>query len=89
MSGETWKASELVEMARSLQPDILIDNRLAGSGESNRIFAAKDPPVYRRGFCLPGADHPTRGAGGRERPIRTMGSLPDHEQELGLRGGRQ
>ena len=33
MKGEKWKAKELVEMVRSLQPNVIIDNRLEGSGE--------------------------------------------------------
>ena len=53
MSGETWKAAELVGMARSLQPHILIDNRLGGSGESNRNFGTKTPPVYAGDFACP------------------------------------
>jgi alpha-L-fucosidase len=53
MSGETWKAAELVRMARSLQPHILIDNRLGGSGESNRNFGTKPPPVYAGDFACP------------------------------------
>lgn len=28
MSGEKWQASKLVNLVRSLQPDIIIDNRL-------------------------------------------------------------
>jgi alpha-L-fucosidase len=53
MSGETWKATELVEMTRTLQPGILIDNRLAASGEGNRHFGVKDPPVYAGDFACP------------------------------------
>lgn len=34
MSGETWKATELVKMVRELQPGILIDNRLGGNMEA-------------------------------------------------------
>lgn len=37
MSGETWKSEELVKMMRSIQPDIVIDNRLGGD-------AAKEEP---------------------------------------------
>ena len=33
MRGEKWKAGELMEMVRSLQPDVIIDNRLEVSGE--------------------------------------------------------
>jgi alpha-L-fucosidase len=40
-------------MARALQPNILIDNRLSGSGESNRFFATKNPPVYAGDFACP------------------------------------
>jgi len=35
MSGEKWKATELVRMMRSLHPDIIIDNRLCASGAEN------------------------------------------------------
>lgn len=34
MSGEVWKANELVEMVRSLQPGILMDNRLIAGHEN-------------------------------------------------------
>lgn len=53
MSGETWKATELVEMARSLQPAILIDNRLGGSGESNLNFGTQTPTAYAGDFACP------------------------------------
>lgn len=33
MSGDTWRAAELVEMVRELQPGVLIDNRLGGNME--------------------------------------------------------
>ena len=38
-SGEKWRASELLEMVRSLQPDIVVDNRLGG-----HIHKAKPEP---------------------------------------------
>jgi alpha-L-fucosidase len=34
MSGEKWKATELVRMVRKLQPGIIVDNRLGGDMES-------------------------------------------------------
>ncbi len=40
--GEAWRATELVKMVRSLQPQIIIDNRLGGN-----LF--KDPPDYFAG----------------------------------------
>ena len=33
MRGEKWGATKLIEMVRSLQPDVIIDNRLEVSGE--------------------------------------------------------
>jgi alpha-L-fucosidase len=35
MRGEKWKAGEIIHMARSLQPHLIIDNRLEGSGADN------------------------------------------------------
>jgi len=61
MSGETWKATELVGMARSLQPSILIDNRLDGSGESNLNFGTQTPPVYAGDFACPEQIIPPEG----------------------------
>jgi alpha-L-fucosidase len=42
MSGEKWRAAELVEMVRHLQPQILIDNRLTAGHE--------DPQHHAVGF---------------------------------------
>ena len=79
MSGETWKATELVEMARSLQPSILIDNRLGGSGEIYLSFGSQNSDRLCRRFRLPGADHPARRAGRRGGPVCAVGSLYDFE----------
>jgi alpha-L-fucosidase len=61
MSGETWKAAELVGMARALQPHILIDNRLGGSGESYRNFGSRNPPIYAGDFACPEQIIPPEG----------------------------
>jgi alpha-L-fucosidase len=61
MTRETWHASELVEMARSLQPHILIDNRLGGSGESNRSFGTRNPVSYAGDFACPEQIIPSEG----------------------------
>jgi alpha-L-fucosidase len=44
MSGDTWKATELVKMVRQLQPAIIIDNRLGGNME------AETPDIYAGDF---------------------------------------
>jgi alpha-L-fucosidase len=61
MSGETWKAAELVGMVRSLQPSILIDNRLGGSGENYRNFGSSDPPAHAGDFVCPEQIIPPEG----------------------------
>ncbi len=47
MTGETWRATELVNMIRSLQPEIIINNRLGGN-----ILSA-DPEPYTGDFANP------------------------------------
>lgn len=55
MTGEKWRATELIETIRSLQPDIVIDNRLGGN-----IMAA-EPEVYAGDFYSPEQIIPPRG----------------------------
>ena len=55
MTGEKWRATELIKMIRSLQPDILIDNRLGG-----HIMAA-EPEVYAGDFYSPEQIIPPKG----------------------------
>ncbi len=47
MSGETWRAAELVKMMRSLQPDIIIDNRLGGDA------GKEEPDLHSGDFVSP------------------------------------
>ncbi len=47
MTGEAWRATDLVRMVRKLQPDILIDNRLGGN-----MFAS-EPDEYAGDFHGP------------------------------------
>ncbi len=61
MNGEKWKATELVEMARSLQPHLIIDNRLEGSGEKSGTIKTKHPSVYAGDFACPEQMIPARG----------------------------
>ncbi|MFC7679643.1 alpha-L-fucosidase [Paenibacillus sp. GCM10028914] len=55
MTGEKWRATELMETIRSLQPEIVIDNRLGGN-----IMAA-EPEVYAGDFFSPEQIIPPRG----------------------------
>jgi alpha-L-fucosidase len=49
LSGEAWEATKLVSMIRSLQPGIVINNRLDLSGG----LALPTPPVYAGDFLSP------------------------------------
>jgi len=55
MSGETWKATELVKMTRSLQPDIIVDNRLGGN------IRSVNPEIYAGDFACPEQIIPPEG----------------------------
>ncbi len=47
LTGEAWRASELVKMVRKINPDVIIDDRLGGD------IRAKDKPVFVGDFGSP------------------------------------
>ena len=53
LRGEAWKATELVSMIRSLQPDIILNNRLEVSGEGFGSLAEGHPTPYHGDFITP------------------------------------
>lgn len=53
MSGDTWKAEELMEMVRSYQPHVIIDNRLEASGEAFGTMVEEHPKSYAGDFFGP------------------------------------
>jgi alpha-L-fucosidase len=55
MTGEAWRASELVSMIHALQPRIVIDNRLGGD------MHASDPVSYAGDFANPEQGIPREG----------------------------
>ncbi|MCR2823476.1 alpha-L-fucosidase [Lederbergia panacisoli] len=55
MTGEKWKATELIQMIRDIQPDIIIDNRLGGNIKSS------DPEIYAGDFYSPEQIVPPEG----------------------------
>lgn len=61
MRGEAWKATELVSMIRSLQPDIIINNRLEVSGEGFGSLAEGHPTPYHGDFITPEQMIPPQG----------------------------
>ena len=61
MKCDTWKARELIEMVRSIQPDVIIDNRLEGSGEDAGSIRTLDPTPYSGDFASPEQMIPPEG----------------------------
>ncbi|MDR2103796.1 MAG: alpha-L-fucosidase [Treponema sp.] len=61
MAGEKWKASELIEMVRSLQPQLIIDNRLEGSGENSGTILTANPSAFAGDFACPEQMIPPQG----------------------------
>ena len=61
MRGETWKATEFIEMVRSLQPNVIIDNRLEVSGEGFGSLHNCRPTPYHGDFVTPEKFIPPQG----------------------------
>nr|AMO13190.1 glycoside hydrolase [uncultured bacterium] len=61
MSGEKWRATELVRMVRSYQPDVIIDNRLEASGEGFGSLLTGNPSEYSGDFVSPEQIIPPEG----------------------------
>lgn len=53
MKNETWKADKLIEMVRSIQPHLIIDNRLEGSGENSGSILTRNPTPWSGDFASP------------------------------------
>ena len=51
--GEKWRAEELIRMVRMYQPDVIIDNRLEGSGEDHGSIATAEPSIFSGDFASP------------------------------------
>lgn len=61
LTGEAWKATELVNMVRSYQPDVIIDNRLEVSGEGFGSIATDSPSDFSGDFVSPEQIIPPNG----------------------------
>lgn len=61
MHSETWRAADLIRMVRRYQPDILIDNRLEGSGSDLGTMADGHPKEYAGNFASPEHALPEQG----------------------------
>ena len=61
MRGEKWGATKLINMVRSLQPQVIIDNRLEASGEGRGSLYECDPTPYHGDFVSPEQIIPPEG----------------------------
>jgi len=61
MLGEKWRATELVNMVRSLQPEIIIDNRLEAGGDGYGSIKTANPNFYSGDFASPEQMIPSEG----------------------------
>ena len=61
MKCDKWKAKELMEMVRSIQPHIIIDNRLEGSAEDAGSIRTLEPTTYSGDFASPEQMIPPEG----------------------------
>jgi len=59
LHGEAWRATELVRMVRSLQPGILIDNRLEDAAKNSMVTG--EPAEYAGDFLNPEQQLPPEG----------------------------
>ena len=64
MRGEKWRATELVQMIRKLQPDAILDNRLEVSGEGFGSLVTNHPTEYCGDFVSPEMLIPPEGIRG-------------------------
>ena len=61
LRGEAWRGTELMDMVRALQPDVLIDNRIEVSGEGFGSLYQCAPTPYHGDFVTPEKMIPPQG----------------------------
>ncbi|MGI6691690.1 MAG: alpha-L-fucosidase [Christensenellales bacterium] len=61
LRGEAWRATELMRMIRSYQPDVITDNRLEASGEGFGSLLTANPTEYSGDFVSPEQIIPPEG----------------------------
>ena len=81
MTGEKWRGRELVRMIRSLQPDIILNNRLEGSGEGLGSLISGHPTEMAGDFVSPEQIIPPQGVtdiNGRHVPWEACVTMNNH-----------
>lgn len=81
MRGEKWRATELMKMIRTYQPDVITDNRLEASGEGFGSIVTDSPTSYCGDFVSPECIIPPEGIVGPDGspiPWEACITLNDH-----------
>lgn len=53
MEGEKWRATELMKMIRTYQPDVIVDNRMEVNATGKRSLLTENPTPYSGDFVSP------------------------------------
>ncbi|MGN6204753.1 alpha-L-fucosidase [Humibacter sp.] len=61
LTAEKWRATELVDMVRELQPNVIVDNRLEASGAQKGSIVTDAPTPFSGDFASPEQIIPTEG----------------------------
>lgn len=80
-SGEGWRGTELVKMVRELQPGIILNGRLEGSGENYGSIITDEPGPLAGDFACPEMIIPPDGMltpAGRQVPWEVCFTLNNH-----------
>ncbi len=81
MYGEKWQATKLMEMIRSIQPWLIVDNRLEAAGEHYGSIITDNPSIYSGDFASPEQMIPAKGmtdVHGNSIPWESCITLNDH-----------
>ncbi len=81
LTGEAWRATDLVKMVRSLQPTVVLDNRLDASGDGAGSITSRHPKIYSGDFASPEQVIPADGvrdANGAPVPWEACITMNDH-----------
>ncbi len=79
--GDAWRGTELVRMVRELQPDIILNNRLEGSGSAYSSLITDEPGELAGDFACPEMMIPPDGLttpSGRQVPWEVCVTLNNH-----------
>ena len=61
LRGDAWRGTELVDMVRTLQPGVILDNRLEASGEGFGSLVTEHPAPFHGDFVTPEKIIPPEG----------------------------